>query len=218
MVRAGAAGLIIDDPTAVSRALRDIVKTGIAGWDLVLAVALPTSSVSKPVSSERPMGLETLSLQTYAAHGSACGHGARRVDRVPVFSGLFAPSAELWDRWTAHDDSSAREVDYDAWTSLLGRYASKASSGVVVFDYGGVSAADRATLQEMIAAWAAVPVSSLNRAEQQAFWINLYNAATVELVLRHYPVESIRDTEGEEGSFRKRALGTSRSSGSRMSR
>ena len=28
MVRAGAAGLIIDDPTAVSRALRDIVKTG----------------------------------------------------------------------------------------------------------------------------------------------------------------------------------------------
>ena len=151
------------------------------------------------------MGLETLSLQRRTLlTGALAGTALVGLTGFRSFSGLFAPSAELWDRWTAHDDSSAREVDYDAWTSLLGRYASKASSGVVVFDYGGVSAADRATLQEMIAAWAAVPVSSLNRAEQQAFWINLYNAATVELVLRHYPVESIRDTEGEGGFLSKK--------------
>ncbi|NIW78473.1 MAG: DUF547 domain-containing protein [Calditrichae bacterium] len=35
--------------------------------------------------------------------------------------------------------------------------------------------------------------------EQQkalAYWINLYNAATLELVLQHYPVESIKDIGG----------------------
>ncbi|MGI9290637.1 MAG: DUF547 domain-containing protein, partial [Gammaproteobacteria bacterium] len=31
-----------------------------------------------------------------------------------------------------------------------------------------------------------------NRAEQQAYWINLYNALTVEEILANYPVKSIR--------------------------
>ncbi len=31
------------------------------------------------------------------------------------------------------------------------------------------------------------------RAEQMAYWINAYNAYTVQLILRHYPVKSIKD-------------------------
>jgi hypothetical protein len=33
----------------------------------------------------------------------------------------------------------------------------------------------------------------LNRNEQLAFWVNLYNAATVKLILDHYPLKSIRN-------------------------
>ncbi len=33
-----------------------------------------------------------------------------------------------------------------------------------------------------------------------AYWINLYNAATLELVLKHYPVSSIKDIGGVFGS------------------
>jgi hypothetical protein len=36
-------------------------------------------------------------------------------------------------------------------------------------------------------------VDRLARAEQMAFWINLYNALTVAVVLDHYPVATIRD-------------------------
>ncbi|MEX2597211.1 MAG: DUF547 domain-containing protein [Salibacteraceae bacterium] len=32
-----------------------------------------------------------------------------------------------------------------------------------------------------------------NQSEQLAYWINAYNAFTVQLVLRHYPIESIKD-------------------------
>ena len=39
----------------------------------------------------------------------------------------------------------------------------------------------------------ATAISTYNRAEQRAYWINLYNAATVELILSRYPVKSIRD-------------------------
>ena len=36
-------------------------------------------------------------------------------------------------------------------------------------------------------------ISNFNRAEQKAYWINVYNAITVELILSRYPVASIRD-------------------------
>jgi hypothetical protein len=44
-------------------------------------------------------------------------------------------------------------------------------------------------------------VASLDRPEQKAFWINLYNALTVRLILAHYPVRSIRDIDISPGWF-----------------
>ena len=38
-----------------------------------------------------------------------------------------------------------------------------------------------------------MPIKSYNKAEQFAYWINLYNALTVEEVLSDYPVASIRE-------------------------
>lgn len=35
--------------------------------------------------------------------------------------------------------------------------------------------------------------STWNDDEQLAYWINVYNAFTIDLVLQHYPIESIRD-------------------------
>ena len=46
-----------------------------------------------------------------------------------------------------------------------------------------------------------ISVSRLNRAEQMAYWINLYNALTVKVVLDHYPVASIRDIDISPGLF-----------------
>ena len=36
-------------------------------------------------------------------------------------------------------------------------------------------------------------MTQLNQSEQFAYWVNLYNAKTVDLVVAHYPVRSIRD-------------------------
>ena len=44
-------------------------------------------------------------------------------------------------------------------------------------------------------------VSGLGRDEQCAYWINLYNALTLEVVLDHYPVASIRDIDISPGLF-----------------
>lgn len=65
------------------------------------------------------------------------------------------------------------------------------ADGVNRVAYRGVGAPDRAALRAYIEQLAATPVSRLNRDEQFAFWVNLYNATTVDTVLAHYPVKSI---------------------------
>jgi hypothetical protein len=46
-----------------------------------------------------------------------------------------------------------------------------------------------------------LPISAYNGAEQKAYWINLYNALTVEVILSHYPVKSIRNIGISPGLF-----------------
>lgn len=37
------------------------------------------------------------------------------------------------------------------------------------------------------------PATNWSKAEQLAYWINAYNAYTIQLILNHYPVKSIKD-------------------------
>ncbi len=117
------------------------------------------------------------------------------------FEALFAPSATVWDRWTAHDPQSTAIIDHSAWDRLLGRYVIAGGDGINRFAYGRVTADDRAALSAYIGALAATPVSHHNRPQQRAYWINLYNALTVRTVLDHYPVDSIRDVDTSPGVF-----------------
>ncbi len=112
-----------------------------------------------------------------------------------------APKAELWDRWTAHEAASSKVVDHAVWDRLTKTHVSQGRDGVALVDYAGFSAADKQALKAYIAGLAATPVSRLNRTEQFAFWLNLYNALTVDVILEHYPVGSIRDIDISPGLF-----------------
>ena len=123
---------------------------------------------------------------------------------LPAFGSgerLFAPSSDLWKRWQKHDAGSTATVDHSAWTALLKKHLRPASKGVALLDYKGFAgaSADRSALKGYLATLASTPVSTLNRDEQMAFWINAYNALTVEVVLDAYPVASIRDIDISPG-------------------
>ena len=106
---------------------------------------------------------------------------------------LAAPAAERWDKWTAHDSGSARRVDHSVWGVFLAEYVQTHASGINRIAYAAVSDPDKQALADYIEALEAVAVSDLNRSEQLAYWINLYNALTVKVVLDRYPVRSIRE-------------------------
>jgi len=114
---------------------------------------------------------------------------------------LAAPKADLWQKWTAHDPASTVRVDHAAWGRFLALYVVPGSDGINRVAYGLVAAEDRARLDAYIDGLATVAVGTLNRDEQLAYWINLYNALTVRVVLDHYPVDSIRDIDISPGFF-----------------
>jgi hypothetical protein len=134
--------------------------------------------------------------------GSPLLLGSRAAVAAPAaIEALFAPSARAWDRWAAHDAGSARAVDHATWTAILRALLRRAPDGSARVAYRTATPAIQAGLAGYIGALAAEPVSRLNRAEQFAYWANLYNALTLRVVLDRYPVKGIRDIGISPGLF-----------------
>ncbi len=112
---------------------------------------------------------------------------------------LFAPSKDLWPRWTANVPASPAKIDHSPWSAFLESHL--VPGAVNRIRYAAVTPADRHALDAYIAGLAALPISKFSRSEQLPYWINMYNALTAQLVLAHYPVESIRDIDISPGLF-----------------
>lgn len=121
---------------------------------------------------------------------------------VPAGSAVAAPSADPWPRWEAHAAGSELTVDHGPWDAILAEVVRLGDDGVTRVDYPALTEDPlRGRLDGYLERLAATPVSRLDRPEQQAFWINLYNALTLQVVRDHYPVESIRDIDISPGLF-----------------
>jgi hypothetical protein len=72
---------------------------------------------------------------------------------------------------------------------------------VARFSYRRVTRPERAALDAYIGRLAGTRVSGLRRAEQFAYWANLYNALTVRVILDHPNAKSIRDIDISPGLF-----------------
>ncbi len=94
--------------------------------------------------------------------------------------------------WTQVGTAS-ETIDHNAWDQILSKHVKLAKDGVNRVDYAALKKNDTATLTQYLAALQAIEIEKYPKNEQFAFWVNLYNAATVDVILKHYPLESIKD-------------------------
>ena len=88
-------------------------------------------------------------------------------------------------------ETNSERIDHSAWDKLLKKYVSE--KGRV--NYKGL-VSDRQELQAYIELLRSNhPEESWEQSEKMAYWINAYNALTVDLILRNYPVKSIKDID-----------------------
>lgn len=96
--------------------------------------------------------------------------------------------------WQQHDQANTASIDHQAWQEILDEYLiDDDNSGINLVDYESIAEEALTELDSYLNAMAAIDIGQYNRREQFAYWVNLYNAITVHLVAKNYPVESIKD-------------------------
>jgi hypothetical protein len=84
-------------------------------------------------------------------------------------------------------------VDHSAWTKLLSTFVVASPDGINRVRYADFKKEGQRALKAYVKSLEGVDVTSLGRSEQWAYWANLYNAKTIDIVLDAYPVKSIKD-------------------------
>jgi hypothetical protein len=120
-----------------------------------------------------------------------------------------ASANEVTERFSAQSVGAVKTVDHGVWDALLKKYVVPGDDGLNRVRYRAFKETDHATLKSYVAALERVKPAELARPEQFAYWANLYNAKTVDIILDHYPVASIREIAINEGivGFLKRTVG-----------
>ncbi|MDT0556291.1 DUF547 domain-containing protein [Patiriisocius hiemis] len=102
------------------------------------------------------------------------------------------PVKEVTPPLTSTTANSEVNVDHSDWDALLKKHVDEA--GLV--DYNGFKN-DKAALNDYLNKLSQLtPTKKWSVQELLAYYINLYNAYTVDLIIDNYPVKSIKDIDG----------------------
>ena len=117
-----------------------------------------------------------------------------------IFGGAPQPEADQF--WDVSAEGNTAVIDHSDWQYLLEEYViSDDPSGVNLVDYQNLLEDDKAVLDRYIDQLSSIDPRTYNRTEQHAYWINLYNALTVQLIIENYPAESITKLGASPLSF-----------------
>lgn len=178
--------------------------SGVGGQGVATSPLFVTPEVfSAPQNFSAPSAISQdrlPSLGSSVATGSAdvfasstVGQSAPGVPSAGGSSSFGIPNASIVDPiFQISDPQSPYDVDHRAWDYFLGRYIVTDSQGLNRVRYADVSASDHRVLKCYLQQLQGTDTRTLNRNAQLAFWFNLYNARTVDLVLDNYPIRSVR--------------------------
>ena len=111
--------------------------------------------------------------------------------------------SQYWGYWDRSNERNRDVIDHRSWDNILGNYVVDKKGGANRFRYGALSSADKKALKNYISALEKIDPRSYSRNEQQAYWLNLYNAITVKIISDNYPVKTFTE-------IRARNLSTAR--------
>ena len=101
------------------------------------------------------------------------------------------------DVWAIYDPASNIVIDHSYFDYFLSRYVVTDAHGLNRVCYSRVASRDRNGLKCYLNYLQSVDVRTLNRDEQLAYWLNLYNGRVLSLILDHYPVRSVRQIKSK---------------------
>ena len=112
-------------------------------------------------------------------------------------AGRFAPEPELIEGYEPKSNGTpTAPPDLKPWQDFLDRFVTTHLDGINRVRYQQAHSEGAINLvQTYLDQVAKIDPTALTRDHARAFWINIYNAATIRLILMHYPVASIQDID-----------------------
>ena len=169
-----------------------------------LGIAAPSSAVSQilPYSQASASDFAALSgpyeaaselPRVQIAQVTAPKAAAKPVVQAPTTKPI-APSLVKADEPSPSAGAEIDTIAENSWTQILQRYITQ-DGDLNRFDYSALAAnsGDMASLAAYIDDLAGQSPSTMARNEALAYWANLYNALTVQVVAQNWPVKSIKE-------------------------
>lgn len=116
----------------------------------------------------------------------------------PIYASF---NKNLWPKWEATNPLSHEVISHELWDKFLSNNVVTNEEGINLVDYAHISPKDLALLKKYISAMSKINISNFNRREQLAYWINIYNALTVQTIASYYPISSIQEINISPGLF-----------------
>lgn len=110
-------------------------------------------------------------------------------------SSLAAPKSDLWSYWNQSDEKNTAKISHQSWQEILNQYLSVEGENTL-FAYDKVTIADQDKLTNYLKQLASLDPRHYSKDEQYAYWVNFYNALTVNIIIENYPIESITKLGG----------------------
>lgn len=116
-----------------------------------------------------------------------------------------APKSKQISFWNDSEEQSSLQIDHSDFDSLLQKYVDTSHvSGVNRFNYEAVTLADKALLESYLQYAQQMDPRQLTRQRQKAYWLNLFNATMINVLLDSSADESVRQLG--RGVWRKKRL------------
>ena len=104
-----------------------------------------------------------------------------------------APKSKMIDFWNDYEPSSHLKINHSVWNSVLQKYVvTDHPTSVNRFRYDDVTDQDEQAIKDYVEYLQTWDPRQLNLDSKKAYWINLYNASVVSIVLRVEPENSVR--------------------------
>lgn len=107
----------------------------------------------------------------------------------------------LWSRWAVNNPLSTETISHQLWQEFLDHHVFTNEEHINLVDYDNLNQNDLNLLRNYIHSLSEINIDNYNRQEQLAYWINLYNALTVQTVAMYYPLTTVQDINISPGLF-----------------
>ncbi|WP_298303507.1 DUF547 domain-containing protein [uncultured Erythrobacter sp.] len=134
-------------------------------------------------TSPQPIPGPVLSRRTFVA----------AIPATAILAACAPEAGGLGDESFGAKEGSIDAIDHSRFDALLKQYVVEGDNGVNLVRYEQLQSEAADELTAYLTAMQEIAIEDFGRDEQFAFWANLYNAATLDVIIQNYPVDSIRD-------------------------